>query len=114
VDLRIKDAEKEACKELLRRLLAPVSAMAAKLGETPKGKRDDITFRDSLVGNLQDIARIAPALNITEDPAIDAFIREVDTLAKHSPKVLREDRAIRAEVQKKADELTKRLSGYTF
>lgn len=119
VDQRVQNAEVEAQRELLRRMLAPVAAMAAKLAEEPKVKPDgskaeDIVFRDSLVGNLQEIARLAPAMNLACDPEIDKLVQEIEGLARYTPKVLRDDKATRAEVQKQADALAKKMSAYTF
>lgn len=119
VDNRVAEVAMEAQRELLRRLLAPVAAMAAKLAEQPKVGKDgkaaeDIIFRDSLVGNLQDIARIAPALNLGADATIDGFIAGIEELAKVEPDKLREDKGIRADVQAKADALAKKMADYQF
>lgn len=117
VNLRVKDAAIEAQKELMRRLLEPVTAMARKLAEQPKQKKsggmaEDIVFRDTLVGNIADVVRIAPKLNLSGDTVIDAAIKEIETLAKYSPKTLREDKSVRAEAQRKAQAVVDKLSGY--
>lgn len=112
VDLRLADAEKEAKREVLRRLIAPVKAMAEKLTERPKGKRDDIVFRDSLVGNLRDIAELAPKLNISGDAEIDGFIKEVSALSTADPETLRKDKEVRQIGAETAADLLKRLEGY--
>lgn len=119
VDQRVREAELEGQRELMRRMLEPVANMAKKLAEDPKLKKngkvaEDIVFRDSMVGNLVDICRIAPALNIGCDPVIDGFIAEIEALTRYTPEVLRDDKATRAEAQKKADDIMKRLSGYSL
>lgn len=119
VDVRIRDAQKEAEAELIRRLIAPVKAMADKLAEQPKLKKDgsqaaDIVFRDTLVTNIQDIAKVAGALNLSGDPAIDAFITEMQGLTNYAPDVLRKDKATRTEAQQKAADILKRLEGYSL
>lgn len=112
VNLRVADAEAEARRELMRRLIEPVKAMAAKLAEQPKAGKDDIIFRDSLVGNVQDIVGLAPKLNITGDPEIDKMVGEVEKLTRYTPDTLRADKTTRAEAAKAAAETLKRLSGY--
>lgn len=117
VDIRVTDAMQEAQKELLRRLVAPVRAMASKLAEQPKvgkdGKqKEDIVFRDSLVGNLRDIAGIASKLNLSGNAQIEAFIREVATLSTADPETLREDKSVRQSTADTAADLLKRLEGY--
>jgi hypothetical protein len=112
VDVRVADAELEAKRELMRRLIKPVQAMADKLMEEPKGDKTDIIFRDTLVQNIRDIVSLAPKLNITGDKAIDGFVAEVEKLTRYTPDTLRSDKATRSEAQKQAVETLKRLSGY--
>jgi hypothetical protein len=112
VDLRVTDAAQEAQRELMRRLIEPVKAMATKLSEDPKNGRDDIVFRDSLVGNVQDIVRLAPALNLAGDPAIDAMVCEVEKLTHYGADQLRKSTSTRAHVAESAAQVLKRLEGY--
>jgi hypothetical protein len=114
VNIRVADAMTEAQRELMRRMIEPVSAMAAKLAEAPKAGKEDICFRDSLIGNVQQIAEMVPKLNICGDAALDAFAAEMLALTRYTPSVLRDDKATRSEAAKLADALTKRLSGYQF
>lgn len=112
VDLRLADAETEAKREVLRRLMAPVKAMAAKLGEPAPTGKDSPVFRDSLVGNLREIAELAPKLNISGDAAIDGFVKEVRALAIADPDTLRKDAEARKAGAESAVDLLKRLEGY--
>lgn len=114
VNLRVQDAAVEAQRELLKRMIAPVQAMAAKLNEAPKGKSKDIVFRDTLIGNIKEIVELGPKLNLTGDPAIDSFLCEMSELTKYTPDNLRDDKSARAEAAKKAEEIAKRLSRYSF
>lgn len=118
VNIRVRDAEQEAQRELLRRMIAPVKAMADKLSEQPKldkktGKaKDDIVFRDTLIGNIQEIVALAPKLNITGDQQIDQFCKEMEGLTRYTPDTLRDDKVTRSEAATKAAEICKRLTGY--
>lgn len=117
VDIRVNDALIEGQREVLRRIIAPVKAMAEKLAEQPKAKKDgsareDIIFRDSLIGNLMEVAEFAPKLNIAGDPAIDAFVTEVRGLCAYTPDTLRDSKSTRSEVATKAADLLGRLQGY--
>jgi hypothetical protein len=120
VNIRVQDAMVEAQRELMARLIAPVKAMADKLSEAPKvdvktgQPKDDIVFRDTLVGNVQQIAELALKLNIFGDANIDKFCAEMAALTRYTPKVLREDKATRAEAAAKAADLFRRLDGYTL
>lgn len=118
VNVRVADAVTEAQRELMRRMIDPVKAMAAKLTEQPKLDKatglpkDDIVFRDSLVGNVKEIVALAPKLNIAGDPAIDSFVKEMEALTVYSPKDLREDKGLRSAAAETAAAVLKRLEGY--
>lgn len=114
VNIRVMDAMQEAQKELMRRMIEPVQSMARKLGEEPKNGKDDIVFRDSLVGNVQAIAELVPKLNIGGDPVIYKFAADMLALTRYTPNVLRTDKATRSEAARLADETAKRLSAYKF
>ena len=106
VNVRVADAMEEAQKELMKRLIAPVRAMAEKL------KEDKPIFRDTLVGNLKEIAKLAPKLNLSGDKQIDAFCAEIAGLGSRDPETLRKELGSRTSTQAKAEDLLKRLSGY--
>lgn len=112
VNVRVADAMQEGMRELMRRLIEPVKAMAAKLSEAPKGGKEDVIFRDSLIGNVKEIAELAPKLNISGDPQVDAFAKEMAGLANYAPDTLRKDKATRAEAAKAASAMLDRLAGY--
>jgi hypothetical protein len=113
VNIRVADAMIEAQKELLRRLCDPLRAMATKLAEQPKEGKEDIIFRDTLIDNVLEIASLAPKLNISGDPEIDAcatLIRQAFGGCK--PDVLRKDKGLRDSAKRDAEGLLKRLEGY--
>ncbi len=120
VTIRVQDAMQEAQKELMRRLIEPVRAMAEKLAEpiiqkpNKKGVIVDKqpVFRDSLIGNLQEIAKLAPKLNIAGDPAIDAFVTEIDALARVPLDHLRESNVTRSATAVAAKAVLAKLEGY--
>lgn len=112
VNVRVQDAMQEAQRELMRRMIDPVKAMATKLSESPKEGKEDICFRDTLVGNVEEIAGLVPKLNIAGDPEIDRFAADLLKLVAAKPQQLRDDKALRANVAKEAAEIMQRLSGY--
>lgn len=115
IDVRVQDAMEEAQKELMRRLIEPVRAMASKLAEPQKEGKDCPVFRDTLVGNIRQIVKLAPKLNIAGDPQIDAFVKEVkSSLALVEPAILRADVGARSAVARTADEIAKRMAAYSL
>jgi len=111
VDVQINDAAVEGQRELMRRLMAPVRAMAVKLAEDPGDGKAPI-FRDTLIGNLQEIAGLAPKLNIGGDAQIDAFAREISALTQFTPYILRQSAGVRNEAQNAAAALLAKMDGY--
>jgi hypothetical protein len=107
LDSRVADAVKDAHAELWQRLVAPLQAMADKLRD-PKA-----IFRDSLVGNLAEITKLIPMLNIQNDENLSTFAAEVETtLATLKPQELREDTKARDEAQRKAAEMLAKMQAY--
>lgn len=112
VNLRVKDAALEAQKELMRRIIEPVQAMAKKLAEQPKEGKDCPVFRDTLVENVKEIVELAPKLNLSGDPQINAMVAEVGKLTAYDPQSLRDSKQIREDVASKAAAMVAKLSGY--
>lgn len=114
VNLRVADAMEEAQKELMRRLIEPVRAMAAKLAEQPKEGKDCPIFRDTLVENIKSITRLAPKLNLSGDRQIDEFVKDMEKLTVYEPEQLRKSNTLRKQTQENAAATLKRLEGYSL
>ena len=120
VDARVVNAMHDSQVELMRRMIAPVKAMAVKLAEpvqiktNKKGEQYEKgpTFRDTLVENIVAIADLVPKMNLAGDPQLDEFAREMKGLTNYSPTVLRDDKATREEGAKAAKAMLERLEGY--
>lgn len=69
-------------------------------------------FRDTLIGNLEDLVDLVPKLNITGDKAINDLAAECKhALCKWDPQTLREDDDKRKEVSDAADKILKQAEG---
>jgi hypothetical protein len=112
VNMRVNDAMQEAQRELMRRLIDPVKAMAVKLAEAPKEGKDCPVFRDTLVENIKTIAGLAPKLNIAGDPAIDMFCSEVTKLTRFEPETLRKSVQPREDVRREAEATLAKMTAY--
>jgi hypothetical protein len=117
VSVRVRDAGVEAQRELLRRMIEPVRAMAEKLAEAPKEGHDVPIFRDTLVENVRAIAELAPKLNLGGDTQLDAFALEIRHKlagAVTTPAQLRSDAELRAIVAKEAGDMAAKMAAYRF
>jgi hypothetical protein len=108
LDERVRLAETEAVKDLYRRLADPLKAMVERLSD-PDGK-----FRDSLVGNVQEMIELIPALNIAGDVVLDELTREARELTRHTPNRLRDDSTARKETARKAQSILDKMAGYSL
>lgn len=107
VNDRVAQATEAARVDLWQRLAEPIRNMVARLSD-PEG-----IFRDSLIGNLQEIVGLVPALNVTGDGALASFAAEVQsTLAGLSPETLRTDSSTRESTAKQAADILSRMEGY--
>ena len=120
---KIRSSAKEAAQATLEaavgdiwaRLAAVVSKMVERLNAyavTAEGKVQN-SFRDSLVTNIEDLLEVVPALNITGDPAIDAFAAKIKAqLTAHSAEVLRDDEKVRKTVAAQAEDILAKMQAY--
>lgn len=93
--------------ETYKRVFKAVHSVASKLADS------DATFRDSLVGNMHELANIIPNLNMTDDPYLETLAKDIkDKLGKHSAKELREDPDVRLKVASEALNITKQMSDF--
>lgn len=107
IEDRMVSAQRIAMNDLWNRIHTSVSHMADKLGSS------DAIFRDSLVGNLDELVDLLPRLNINEDVDLDQVRQDIARrLCKHSPDTLRQDNRVRKEVAKSAQDILKKMSGY--
>lgn len=119
----VKDIERRsdqrletAMKDVFSRVQEMVSRMSERLREfTPSkdGKKASGIIRDSLVYNINELADLMPALNVTGDPRIDELAKQLKAdLVEHSPEILRADPKVRQDTMKKADQILKKVKTY--
>ncbi len=116
IESQILDVEKTATQELWNRVYKAVSHMAQRLDsyEVDSDGKASNPFRDSLVGNVQELADLLPRLNITGDPEMDAKAKQIASdLCAHSPKELRESESLRKSVSQTAESIADSMAGYT-
>lgn len=99
---------KRALKEPVERLHKVISKVEEKL------KDSDAKFKDSLIGNVQELMEILPALNVMDDPKLNKFIAktEKDICSVSDVKALRTDNVYRASVAKSATDILKSMKSY--
>lgn len=106
VNARVRDASLEAQRELMKRIMAPVKHMAATLA------KDKPRIFDTLIENIKVICKLAPALNLADDPGLNKLVQECESLTKYAPETLRESETSRTEARKAAEAMVAKLAGY--
>ena len=103
-----QDSFREALRNPIMRLYETVMHVKEKLDD------GEAIFRDSLIGNVQKLVDILPALNVTNDKQIAALIQKTDReiCGVSDMKALRTDAQYRKEVAKSADAILKQMKGY--
>ena len=98
--------------DLIKRMLAPVQAAAAKLS-IPIGEKGSI-FRDTLIDNLQSALTTASQLNISDDPKVKQAIDEMrEVVHGHigSGDTMRNLEGKRSEAARRLADLSNTLGG---
>jgi hypothetical protein len=107
VDQAVAEARATATRDVWKRLIEPVAAMAERLRDPEN------VFRDTLVTNMREILRLAPALNLGEDPQLDALCNRMrNELACHSPDRLRHNLTVRNQTAQAAADILKQMNDY--
>lgn len=82
-------------------------------GEVSEGGKKTRTFRDSLVGNIEDICEILPKLNLTGDAQLSHMIEEVrKQLTDTDPATLRKDPVARKDTLKEAQSILSAMESF--
>ena len=125
-DFRVKlgDAEVNQIKkqmtisinEMTENAMADLWSRFAELIEKVEhtlGKSDKI-FRDSMISNLKEFCDLVPNLNMTDDEALEAVRKEVtEKLTNLMPENLRKNKKERQIAHKDAQDILKKMKGYT-
>jgi len=94
-----------------------VYTVAAKLNEKmlempPKGKETP-EFRDTIIGNIQDLVDILPSLNVASNPDLDLLKDTLEnSLGTLDPQDLRECDRLREDTAKKAKEIMDKAAAF--
>ena len=104
---RINSAIDTAVKSAWERMSETVGRVKNRLADPEN------IFRDSLIGNVRELCDIMTRLNVTDNPDLEAMRRKVEAeIAKLDPQSLRDDKNLRADTARKADEILKAMSPY--
>ncbi len=105
LDARLVEAGKVARNDLVSRISEPLVRIVERLSDP------DCKFKDSLIDNIRTIAAAIPALNVTEDPALeDVRLRIHNGLAQLDPDSLRESRSDRSRAASEANQILASLA----
>jgi hypothetical protein len=83
----------------------PVERMVERLSQ------EDAAFKDSLVGNIEQLIDLIPRLNFTEDEALDDVVQDLKPLIV-DPANLREDSRLRNKVARNAQAILQKANDY--
>lgn len=110
----LEQALQDAMKEPVRRILVIVGHMAERLKQYKPAtgvSKAEHTFRDSLVGNVQELVGLLSAFNLTNDPKLAALTERMEKeLCSHNATILREDEQVRKIVAKNAEDILKKAA----
>ena len=110
----LRDTVNDAVRALLDRLQEPVARMATRLRLFRRNNSGKVQhpFRDSLVENVRDIIKIAPTLNLMDDPRIAQLCTDIErSLTAHDADQLRSSARLRESVADEADAILRRMQG---
>jgi hypothetical protein len=99
---RMNARQRDSLKQCWGRVRTVVTKMTEQLG------KEDGRIYDSVIGNARELIDILPALNLTNDPELDAIATELQGILVPVDR-LRQDKRLRADVAKQADAILAKL-----
>lgn len=107
LERRINSSIQEASKDAWARLHKVVANIRERLSDPDK------IFRDSLIGNVEDVVDLLTRLNVTGDPELEKMRRLVETeLSTVAPEDLRKDEEYRNQTADKANEILNQMAAF--
>ncbi len=104
---KMKEVEAEAMRSVWERLHGVLKTAAEKLNDP------GAIFRDSLVENVSELCDLLPALNVSDDPKLDAAREDIKKLISgNSLETLRTDKKARKDVAKKLKDVTDKMGAF--
>lgn len=102
---KVKMQHAEAMNRVWKRVYTAVENMHEKL------KDEDKIFRNSMVEKIEDLVKILPELNITNNQELTELTEELkNELCGHNPDDLRQDKEARAEVASKSGNILDKIN----
>ena len=112
---REKDHVEKITRDLFTKVRSSLENISKKLGDykpVKNGKNENV-FRDSLIGNVRELADTLPAFNLGDDPLLDDLAKDLkNKIANLNPTTLRESSLERGRAIKSADDTIKKMAGY--
>jgi len=105
IEGRVEEQHVQAMKRIWNRIFKAVEHMNKRLSE------ENGIFRDTLVGNIEQLVEVLPALNIMEDPVLSDMTQELrNSLCNYTPDELRRNKVLRQEMAEKSKEVMDKIS----
>jgi len=104
----IKESMQGMVSDIVTRLHKTVLHLSEKLSGD-----SDVIFRNSIISNIGDACEIVGKLNITDNKNIEEIRKEIaSTLSSVSPDALRNNKDLRSEVKKQADDILAKMEKF--
>lgn len=112
----VENAISEASADLVERVYDVVSNMAEGLdryGTEIPGAKKKGSFKDTLIGNVREIARLLPKFNVTGDNRLNKLAKDIeDKLGRYDADDLKQDDVLRNQVSAEAKKIAGDLQGF--
>jgi hypothetical protein len=70
-------------------------------------------FKDSIIGNVEEIVNLIPVLNVTDDPRINSLKKAIEEgITWRTPSKLRKDKSSRMSASRTAQDILNTISQY--
>ena len=103
----------QAQASVFQRVFTVAQKLSEKMAEKPGKGKTTPEFRDSIIGNIQDLVDILPSLNVVNDPNLKLLKDQLESqLSSIDPQDLRECDRLREDTKEKADDIMNKAASF--
>lgn len=110
----VRSAMEQAMQDRIGRAMQDIwSRLSDVVGHFATKMAGDSVFRNSTIGNIEELVALIPNLNVLDDPVLNQMAEEIKLkLAGLDPNEVRKDKEVRSQAAKDAEAIMAKMSGF--
>lgn len=116
IEANVREQTRQALGNAYSRVAEVVGRMVERLNKykpaNKPGEKSEGVFTFTLVSNIEELIKVLPALNITDDPMLTKLTVELSSLVQYDVTTLRKNELVRKDTAAEAQRILDQLADY--